>query len=740
MIVPDIQRVVRAVGLPYLDATVNAGTVVDAALGYAEAGLYVVPVATGTKNPGSILGKAWQEQSSRDPAVIARWYERHPDAGVAIHTGRSGLVVFDLDNDDLSALPPHIAAELRGLPFQRSRGTGDRGHYLARTTEKLGNSPGGFAPYGDVRGTNGVIVAAPTRHPETGEPYAIVRDGGIPPIPAGLRGLLRAPKGGSGSPEAALADDELAAFLASHASEAAPGRLNAPLREFRRRVAAGESRHTALISTLSWALRDARNGHYSAVRAVDEFRTEFLASFEVSHPGQRTRPDDDEFENAVRWAAAQPTPKQVANQLWEMSDVLRLIRRWAQEKFITPWSLLGVGLLRAITAIPPIYVLPPIIGGPASCNLFLGLVGESGSGKGLAFGVAATVFELQEPAASDVYPGKPATGEGIAKMFGSYNAKAKEVEYRCTRVSLLLQEVDFLYAMFQREGTSLSPILRELFSGETLGADYSMKENRVIVRQLRYRATLGVGMQPDHGGAIFADLTGGLAQRFVFVATQDREIADPTGETSDLHPIVLPVWEEESTDAWLTQMGHEVYESELVPFAVPAFVRDLVYQARRDKMRGQAGGLDGHRLLLLMKIALGFAVLHGGTDGFDAEHWTMADLFAKHSDATREDILSATTDAARSERDAKARAEGRAQIVRSEAADEERRASCRMRLRGVVGPEWISRSDIARKLSSAQRDVLDEVLGEMVASGELEAKTARSGDTDGTAYRKAVRS
>ncbi|AYF97004.1 hypothetical protein [Protaetiibacter intestinalis] len=80
-----------------------------------------------------------------------------------------------------------------------------------------------------------------------------------------------------------------------------------------------------------------------------------------------------------------------------------------------------------------------------------------------------------------------------------------------------------------------------------------------------------------------------------------------------------------------------------------------------------------------------------------------------------------------------------AQIVRSEAADEERRASCRMRLRGVVGPEWISRSYIARKLSSAQRDVLDDVLGEMVASGELESKAARSGDTDGTAYRKASR-
>jgi hypothetical protein len=41
-----------------------------AALAYAAAGLYVLPVLCGTKDAGSVVGKRWQHQSSRDPDQI----------------------------------------------------------------------------------------------------------------------------------------------------------------------------------------------------------------------------------------------------------------------------------------------------------------------------------------------------------------------------------------------------------------------------------------------------------------------------------------------------------------------------------------------------------------------------------------------------------------------------------------------------------------------------------------------
>ncbi len=64
-----------------------------AALAYAAAGIYVVPVLRGTKNPGSILGKRWQTQSSRDPKQITAWFAG-TDHDVALHCGRSGSVVL----------------------------------------------------------------------------------------------------------------------------------------------------------------------------------------------------------------------------------------------------------------------------------------------------------------------------------------------------------------------------------------------------------------------------------------------------------------------------------------------------------------------------------------------------------------------------------------------------------------------------------------------------------------------
>src|SRR5689334_2877535 len=70
-----------------------------AALKYAAAGWYCIPVRRGAKHPGSILGKAWHHQSSRDPDQITAWFAG-TDCGIALHCGRSGAVVLDIDNPE----------------------------------------------------------------------------------------------------------------------------------------------------------------------------------------------------------------------------------------------------------------------------------------------------------------------------------------------------------------------------------------------------------------------------------------------------------------------------------------------------------------------------------------------------------------------------------------------------------------------------------------------------------------
>lgn len=63
-----------------------------AALAYAHAGWFVLPVRPGTKNPGSVVGARWQDQATRDPDRIRRWWTENPKYGIAVDVGQSGAV------------------------------------------------------------------------------------------------------------------------------------------------------------------------------------------------------------------------------------------------------------------------------------------------------------------------------------------------------------------------------------------------------------------------------------------------------------------------------------------------------------------------------------------------------------------------------------------------------------------------------------------------------------------------
>ena len=69
----------------------------EAAEAYAKAGIRVVPIKPGTKNPGSYLGRGWPARATCDLDTVRRWWRKRPDAGIAIHVGGSGLLVIDVD-------------------------------------------------------------------------------------------------------------------------------------------------------------------------------------------------------------------------------------------------------------------------------------------------------------------------------------------------------------------------------------------------------------------------------------------------------------------------------------------------------------------------------------------------------------------------------------------------------------------------------------------------------------------
>lgn len=282
----------------------------DAALAYAEAGWYVGPLKHRTKHPGSVLGAAWPSWTSRDPAVIRRWFSPGTRHGVFLHVGRSGAVVFDVDRPDALHQLIVRAVNETAPPWQTTRpATPLRRHIIFRVPpgRQFGNGLGDLANgWGEVRGRNGVIVVAPSAHEDHAGEYAWGRTGAVPVLPDYLADALPDAAGAAG----AVSDAEVAAFVEEHDQGARLDALDRHYRSWEKKVDAGESRHDSLTGHLQGALKEAAAGLYPAEAALDRFHDAFVGA--VTAPGHGEQgaarsygEAETEWQKAVAWAVGQ---------------------------------------------------------------------------------------------------------------------------------------------------------------------------------------------------------------------------------------------------------------------------------------------------------------------------------------------------------------------------------------------------------------------------------------------------
>jgi len=266
-------------------------SLLNAALAYAEAGWYVLPThPEDIKSPGSVVGGKWQNKSTRNPDKIRQWWSANPNYGIALHCGRSGAIAFDLDLDSLKAISAYgrddIATALAGATVvQGTRKSGDRGHYIFAMPpdNKFGNGGGAFKQYGEVRGRNGVIIAAPTPHPDAetkGGVYRQVRVGEVGPLPEVLRECLTE----AGDDAEPLTDAELEAFLDAHTGggcgrEDCRHKINGPVTNYNTTVDDGASRYQTLVAVMPWAFSEAVAGCYPARDVMEAMRSAYHARF-----------------------------------------------------------------------------------------------------------------------------------------------------------------------------------------------------------------------------------------------------------------------------------------------------------------------------------------------------------------------------------------------------------------------------------------------------------------------------
>lgn len=296
--------------------------ILGAALLLIKHGIYVLPVEPDTKRPAKFLKDKWQAKTSTDPEQIKEWFSG-TNYLLGIHVGRSGLIVFDVDEFEL--IPDALAEEFirNPGPWQSTRETGMRGHRVYRCPEGrvFGNGLGKLAngtKWGEIRGMNAIIVVEPSTHTKPGGRYRWMVTGEIPLLSAETAELLphvNQDELGAGS----ATDEVVKKFLADHNdSNTKPGFAKVVLEGskydpgFKVAMNSG-SRHEALVKYMVQACREARLGYYPIRPVLEEMYQFFTSMFDPVH--DRGRFPKSEFRAVLAWAVAQANLIDVEDRL-----------------------------------------------------------------------------------------------------------------------------------------------------------------------------------------------------------------------------------------------------------------------------------------------------------------------------------------------------------------------------------------------------------------------------------------
>jgi hypothetical protein len=632
--------------VPLIDAS---GSVYEAALQYAEAGFYVLPIKPGVKHPGSVVGEDWETQSSRDPQQLAEWFKGGAKAkrGIVIHVGRSGCVAFDVDEPDrlLDSIKQAITNE--EPPFQSTRtNVNGKGHYLFRVPDgrQIGNRLGALAGgWGEIRGKNGVIVVAPSLHEkaEDGGQYEWLQTGTVPELPKAVADLLP----DVDAYEESATPHQVETFLSSHNGYDDPGRLIPVLQDFHTKVAAGESRHQSLVHGICWAMREAREGVYPARTAADQL----LNAFRDSIGGERDA--DKEFNECLAWAIAQAQKVErtragiilpnLPDDFWEARPMLTHIRKAAHSRKSSA-DLAFYSVLTRIAAMksPYITVDTGIGGSNASLNFFAGVVAGSGEGKSTGYGVAKRVMVSTDPNGplnfldmkEDLQIG---SGEGIAEAYmgkkqvptGQLDSNGKpKTALRRTQVRhnalFYVDEGETLTKMQTRNGATIGPVLRSAWMGQKIGQQNGNEETTREVDD--YSLGLIIGFQLDTVLGTLNEFGTGMAQRFMWCGVRDPSIPRRVEWPGRL-PIDLSAL-----------MTSEPITMSVSPAIIDELEADRLDRARYGVVKGEEH--SSHKPLMLIKVS-GLLALLDGRHKITDEDWTLAKVVWETSSKVRDALM-----------------------------------------------------------------------------------------------------
>jgi|GEM_PF-1444477 len=142
----------------------------NAALYYAKQGWYVFPLAPTSKSP--LAGSHALDDATLDEAKIRAWWEKTPNANVAVNCGKSGLVVLDVDTNPRkgkvggNSLFALIGEDFSLLDTVNSHTWSNGSHYFYRG--ECESSQSKLGKHLDIKGKGGYVVLPPSAINEDG--------------------------------------------------------------------------------------------------------------------------------------------------------------------------------------------------------------------------------------------------------------------------------------------------------------------------------------------------------------------------------------------------------------------------------------------------------------------------------------------------------------------------------------------------------------------------------------------
>lgn len=213
-----------------------------------------------------------------------------------------------------------------------------------------------------------------------------------------------------------------------------------------------------------------------------------------------------------------PNPAAALNAVWDERPWLAHLRAAAYARGVSAPAVLAAFLARYCAEIDPRHVLPPIVGGRVSLNLYVALLGRSGAGK------SSTLAVVEELAAWGAPNPGVASGEGLLRGYGAYDKGVGKWVQRDTAIAVQVDEVASLTPQTERGGSTLLGLLNSAWMGGKLSQPYADPTKRAEMAAHGYRLSVVVGVQVGKADGLLQHADAGTPQRFLWAPLVDPSI------------------------------------------------------------------------------------------------------------------------------------------------------------------------------------------------------------------------